>query len=216
MKIRTTLLTGLSSLFLASAFAADGNLNSYQQNQLAKEQQHFVAKQRYNDVYNIANRAHFYIQAGTGYDLTGLNNSNYKNNGGTFLFGGAAGYQFNRYLSVEGGYNYFLEIKPKVVTSPTINQWHIYGALKVIAPVLSHLHVYGKAGAQYVEYSGKTGTVKTTKNDTSAYLGAGVDIIFAHRLYAEVQYTLIPSISSGGTQLMPTQNMVMASVGVDL
>ena len=99
------------------------------------------------------------------------------------------GYQFNRYLSLEGDYTYFASADVWGSTSKyttTGNVTYLLGAVKGTLPLSSKVSLYGKAGLGFA-YSA-TSSVVFANGSTTAFTPASL-------LGVGVQYELKPSLA---------------------
>lgn len=117
----------------------------------------------------------FYLTAGAGWGYTNFAKSNLavvsikRNN---FIWNAAAGYRFNPYFAVEGGYMQFAtaRIKNTMILNNTLNQSLYasapYIAAKGILPINDQFDVFGQAGVGYTFMSSKgfAGTVNINRH----------------------------------------------------
>ncbi len=87
--------------------------------------------------------------------------SNYDRKNWGWALGGNVGYQFDKFLALEAGFNYFLAAKSKVnqgsvflpKSGDSVHPYAGYVAAKILAPIVDQVYLFAKAGIGYVRQS---------------------------------------------------------------
>lgn len=147
-----------------------------------------------------------------------------SDDGAGFTGGVAAGYQFKPHLAVEMGWQYLPENKATVASaSLELESWFVYGAFKVIVPLVQHLDIFGKLGVAYrdLSYSGPGKGASGFSDDETwnAYLAAGLQYGFKKYWYVTAQYARVPGCHDFSTagrlknESAPSADLYTVSIG---
>lgn len=193
--------------------------------------------------YVTPSYAGFYIEANLGYayrpwqdevtNTLGAFNSvltfNSNANGG-FTAGADLGYQFNQFVSIEGGWYYLPKVSATVNSdsslsdnsSVSISSGLAYAAFKGTAPVYNNTYIFGKLGAAYT-YNNSTQNLSTSdgngmttqSNYWNPMLAAGIQYYFTPSWSVNVQYAYIPGyqLSSSSRFTAPESQLITAGLG---
>lgn len=177
-----------------------------------------------------------YLSLDTGYAGTYYKNAfggdnTWEDGSGNVFFGAQLGYQFTRYLALEGGYNFIL---PATATSninsnnkSTITPQIAYGVLRTIIPVYPRLDLFLQGGIAYVHQTikkdgaGGEGALRNqnrTRSHMGAAFGGGMHYYFTSNVYADISYRRIAGefLSNSDSQIqrhIPDINLFTFSVG---
>lgn len=167
-----------------------------------------------------------YVEGNVGYADTDWSDINFGTSGdddGTGFTGGVdVGYHFRRHFAVEMGWQYLPETKVVGTTNFDRDSWFIYGALKLLVPVMDNVDLYGKVGVLYRDLSGNGtatvpgGTVRVRDGDyIDAYFAAGAQYAFMHNWLFGVQYSYVPGDYDGSSpsDTAPCVSLYTVSVG---
>ncbi|HTS55495.1 MAG TPA: outer membrane beta-barrel protein [Burkholderiales bacterium] len=131
------------------------------------------------------------------------------------------GYQINRYLGVEAGYDYFGRFSATFVNggvSETTSQTKTWaGFLEAVGsiPIGSRFSLFGKAGGVYwrtkFSQQGTTGAFDTNQHDVDYVVGAGVQLFVTKNLAVRAEYEYLPNYGNSTTGEVDLQ-LVTASV----
>lgn len=140
----------------------------------------------------------------------GQNVNQYQVKRNSIAYGLYAGYQFNPYLSLEGGYEHFGQVKvSSSAASDSVAFKHsAQGAilnLKTRYPLTERLDIFAKAGAALVQNRykmpslGQNENLKIKQNQVAPLLGTGVEYHIAPELSLRFDYQWLPRITKAKT-----------------
>lgn len=126
------------------------------------------------------------VYFGVGLGHSDLNETNFDDDTSKRLF---AGYQVNRFFSLEAGYNNLGHFNSSSISASS----ELDGfEASVIAsyPIRSQLSVFGRVGIWKWDYDAKTanGTVSRSENGSDLFYGAGLDVKINNRLKVRAAY----------------------------
>ena len=144
------------------------------------------------------NGAGFYVSGNLGYGYVDIATPNeasgVKISRDAFAWTTAVGYQFNKYIALEGGYMWLPDVKVSVdgVTAKATTT-AIDVAVKGIYPLSNKVDVFAKAGLARLSHSavvsgdGTSVTIKDTEHDITPLFGLGVDYNLTHNWAVSLQ-----------------------------
>ena len=118
---------------------------------------------------------------------------------------GFVGYQINKYLSAEGGYQYFTMFGRN---NQGISASALDAAAVASAPIMDKLSVYGRAGASWA----KTKSAPNSEDNMGWLLGAGGEYSFSRELGARLEWQHYNNV--GGGTLGFNTDIDVLSVGI--
>jgi OOP family OmpA-OmpF porin len=148
-----------------------------------------------------------------------------SNDYGSFVGGGALGYQWNRFLAAEVGAFFmpeadfrFFDVNRRVVRDGHVSGWFAYLAGKLMAPVpwVDNLDAYLKAGIAYRQTSVTNFT--SDRGDWRPAFAAGGQYNFSPNWYVEVQWMHVGEgsnvfVNGFGSNAIPALNLFTIGAG---
>lgn len=171
-----------------------------------------------------------YIEGEVGYGLRNWNDVqdftggvSTENASGGFSGGFDIGYQFNEFISLEGGWLYLPQFKESLAgNSDTFTSWAAYGGFKFTVPLIQDLFIFAKIAGAYNQTSPGSNLVTTGGVNYSGdndywtpLFGFGLQYYFNQNVSINAEYVHIPGedqplASEGHT---PDSNIFLAGVG---
>lgn len=124
---------------------------------------------------------------------------------GETAFRGFVGYQINKYVSAEGGYQYFTMFGRN---GQGISASALDASAVASAPVMDQLSVYGRAGA----YWAKTKSAPNSEDNAGWLMGVGGEYSFSRELGARLEWQHYNNV--GGGTLGFNTDIDVLSVGI--
>ena len=185
MSVKKLLILGAASVASLATFSA-----------LAGSPDHYVAPAAAPSYQG------FYVQADAGYAYIPWKKKIDGTKNGFFTFGGALGYQMNRFLAAEFGGFY---AGKATIENGTVKNWDLYLAAKLTAPMpaVQNLSVFAKAGMALRHF----GTPQAD-NKIRPLFGLGAQYDINDSWYVGAQWMFID-----GTTFIPNNNRFTANVG---
>lgn len=169
-----------------------------------------------------------YLEGMVGYGLRDWGNTQVftgtstQNIDGGFSAGFDVGYQFNEYISLEGGWLYYPQFTESALgASDTLTGWGAYGGLKFTVPLIQDLFIFAKAAAAYNQWDGSNNVIVNAVNysGTNTYwtplFGFGLQYYFNQNLSINAQWIYVPGNEelTTATGRTPNENLFLAGVG---
>ena len=156
----------------------------------------------------------FYVNGGLGYGKVNAEVENKaSDNSSGFVYSAGGGYQFDKYVALEGGYTHYPDVKVAGDTIAKRNS-QIYAAVKGILPLKGGFNVFAKAGAARVSTTYVPGIEDASGNDLSGshskilpYGGVGFGYLVSHNVDFNIQFAGTPKSHN-----TPAMYAVMAGV----
>lgn len=179
-----------------------------------------------SDQSSSSNASGIFISGNLGYSDQGYKKSDFvstpsKLDTTGFAWNANAGYQFNQYVAVEGGYTRFADTKA-TFTGLGTNTISLYGLgmdVKGILPVSSQFDLFAKVGAMRLSEKQTvqegSATAKLTGNAWTPTLGLGTAFNVNSNVALTLQdaYTFKTDFKKSGVKVnMPATNAILAGV----
>lgn len=162
-----------------------------------------------------------YVEGGVGYvyeNFHDLNSTFYNSNQtGDFAAVVDAGYRWNQYLALEAGW-FWLGTADVTNTNIEVDNWAVYGAVKLMAPIMHNLDAFFKAGVAYRDSSASANvggtTIRDDATDVVPMFAGGVQYdIPQYNLFVAGQYAYIGRLRDNGGVVAPGAHVFTASLG---
>lgn len=145
-----------------------------------------------------------------------------QNQDGGFSAGFDVGYQFNEFISLEGGWLYFPQFSETALgVSDTLTGWAAYGGLKFTIPLIQDLFIFSKIAAAYNQWSGSNNVVVNAVNYSgdnnywAPLFGFGLQYYFNQNISINAEYIFVNGNEAQTTAQgrTPNENLFLAGLG---